>query len=204
MKSILTTFLLLFFAINISLGQNKVMNSVMGIPFGSTKAQVRAAMLEKQPGIKIREEKPNIIIYDKGKFGGRESFSFLFKFTDSGKLHTAIVLLDPIYCSQVHELYDGIVSDINGKYYVSDLSIERYKYPYDKSDRENTNVITGGYATIHTIWTFDMANTPDNTDDDNAIMIEITNNCIVKVSYQDGVLIDEVVNKQKEQNSKDY
>ena len=49
-----------------------------------------------------------------------------------------------------------------------------------------------------------MANTPDNTDDDNAIMIEITNNCIVKVSYQDGVLIDEVVNKQKEQNSKDY
>jgi hypothetical protein len=204
MKSILSFFLLLFFTFNNSQGQSKEMNSVMGIPFGSTKAQVKAAMSQKQPGIKIREEKSNIVIYNDGKFGGRSAFSFLFKFTDSDKLHTAIVLLDPVYCSQVHELYDGIVSDINGKYYVSDLSIERYKYPYDKSDRENTNVITGGYATIHTIWTFDMANTPDNTDDDNGIMIEITNNCIVKVSYQDGVLIDEVVNKQKEKNSKDY
>lgn len=204
MKNILSTFLLLFFAINISLGQNRTMNSVMGIPFGSTKAEVKAALIEKQPGIKIREESANMIIYDKGKFGGRESFSFLFKFTDSGKLHTAIILIDPVYCSKVHEIYDDIVSDINEKYYVSDLQVERYKYPYDKSDRENTMVITGGYATIHTIWSFDMPSTPSNTDDDNAIMVEITSNCIIKIAYQDGVLIDEVVNKQKQQNSKDY
>jgi hypothetical protein len=204
MKNILSLFLLLFFTFNISQGQSKEMNSVMGIPFGSTRAQVKAAMSQKQPGIKIREEKSNIVIYNDGKFGGRSAFSFLFKFNDSDKLHTTIILLDPVYCNQVFELYDGIVSDINQKYYVSDFVVERYKYPYDKSDRENTNVITGGYATINTIWTFDMANTPDSTDDDNAIMIEITNGCIVKVSYQDGVLIDEVVNKQKEKNSKDY
>ena len=190
MKNILSLFLLLFFTFNISQGQSKEMNSVMGIPFGSTKAQVKAAMSQKQPGIKIREEKSNIVIYNDGKFGGRSAFSFLFKFTDSDKLHTTIILLDPVYCNQVFELYDGIVSDINQKYYVSDFVVERYKYPYEKSDRENTNVITGGYATINTIWTFDMPNTPDSTDDDNAIMIEITNNCIVKVSYQDGVLID--------------
>jgi hypothetical protein len=204
MKNILSLFLLLFFTFNISQGQSKEMNSVMGIPFGSTRAQVKAAMSQKQPGIKIREEKSNIVIYNDGKFGGRSAFSFLFKFTDSDKLHTTIILLDPVYCNQVFELYDGIVSDINQKYYVSDFVVERYKYPYEKSDRENTNVITGGYATINTIWTFDMPNTPDSTDDDNAIMIEITNGCIVKVSYQDGVLIDEVVNKQKEKNSKDY
>ena len=59
-------------------------------------------------------------------------------------------------------------------------------------------------VTMQSLWAFDTRNTPSNDEDDNNISVMVTDDCVVKVTYQDGVLIDEVIEKQKAKNSQDY
>lgn len=196
--------MLLIGASNLSFSQTKEMKGLMGISFGATKAEVKSIIQSKQPTIKIDNEKAETITYKGLMFGGRKTFATVFKFTDNGKFHTAVMLIDPDLPTKTYDLYDEIVSDINEKYYSCTHTVEKYKYPFDKSDRDNMSALKGGYVTMYSLWYFDNLNTPDNESDDNAILVEVLPSYLIKVSYQDGVLIDEVVAKQKQQNSSDY
>lgn len=186
--------------------QTKTMTSVMGIELGSTRAQVKAKMAEKQPLSKIYNETEVSVSFENVKFGGNKTILVMFQFTGDNKLHTCHIFVEPSDCKEIFSKYDEVVKDLSDKYGRSEKTLEDYKYPYSIDDKyKHTEVIAKrGYCTLITLWTFDSRNTPDNTEDDNGIMVSVDKTCSVKVTYQDGLLIDGEVAKSKEKNSQDY
>lgn len=186
--------------------QTKTMTSVMGIELGSTRAQVKAKMAEKQPLSKIYNETDVSVSFENVRFGGNKTLLVMCQFTDDNKMHTCHIFVEPSDCKDIFSKYDEIVKDLSDKYGNSGKALEDYKYPYSKEDRyKHTELIVKkGYVTLMTLWTFDNRNTPDETKDDNGIMVSIDKTCSVKISYQEGVLINEAVTKSKAKNSQDY
>lgn len=192
---------ILFMLLMVNIATAEELNGIMGIQFGSSKATVKAQFMAKQPEATIYTDKPKTLTFQDTKFGGRKSLGIIFAFTDDDKLHTIIVLIDPEFESKAFSLYDEINQEINEKYHTYDKQWEDYTYPYDKSDRYSHGVtaLKIGKLDVATTWNF-----PDSTGEDNVIQTTITSNISVKITYQNGYLINQVVSKNKEKNSADY
>lgn len=177
----------------------------MGIPFGSTKTEIKSTFLSKNPNAKIHTDDTKSLTFTDFTFGGRKAIAVIFAINGEGKMHTAIVLLNNDNDDDVFDLYDGVVSDINNKYHYRDIDNEIWKYPYDKSDKyqHGTTAMKSGKCTLQSMWYFDV-NDPSSHDDDNIIAVENTESCSVKITYQNGIMISDVVSKNKEKNSQDY
>lgn len=180
------------------------LNGFLGIPFGSNKQQIKSTIQAKFPSAKIYEETEKKIVYDNIQFAGKNCLAMYFALNSEGRLHTAVVLLD----NQDHEafsLYDAIVLDLDKKYHYHDSQYENWSYPYDKSDRDQHGItaLKVHKLKIMSFWNFAAAD-PNTTDDDNIIQVTITDGCNVKLSYQNGAMINEVVEKNNANNSKDY
>jgi hypothetical protein len=177
----------------------------MGIPFGSTKTEIKSMFLSKNPSAKIHTDDTKSLTFTDFNFGGRKAIAVIFGINGEGKMHTAIVLLNNDNDDEVFDLYDDVVSDINNKYHYRDVNNEIWKYPYDKSDKyqHGTTAMKLGKCTLQSMWYFDV-NDPSSHDDDNIIAVENTESCSVKITYQNGIMISDVVSKNKEKNSQDY
>lgn len=202
MKKIIL-FILTIVTINVNAQE---LNGFMGIPFGSAKEEVKKTFMSKNPNSKIYTDKPGTLTMTDFTFGGRTAVAVVFGFGESDKMHTAVVLLENSNGDDyVFELYENVVKDINNKYHYHDINNEMWKYPYDKSDKFNhgATAIKLGKCELQSMWYFDV-NDPTTHDDDNIIAVENTQSCTVKISYQNGLLINEVVSKNNEKNSQDY
>lgn len=202
MKKILLTLLLTFLFVN-SFSQQ--LTGFMGIPFGSSKSELKRSFMEKNGEATIYTDKPDVLTFENVRFGGRQTIAIIFAFTDDDKFHTAIVLLDNETDEMVFNIYDDVVDDINKKYHYRDGNVENWLYPYSASDKYNhgTTAMKLGKCKLQSIWSFDV-NDPSSEDDDNVISVESTKTCKVKISYQSGILINQVVNSKKQKNSQDY
>jgi hypothetical protein len=201
MKKLLL-FILTIFTLNVNAQE---LTGFMGIPFGSSKEDIKKIFLSKNVDAKIHTDEPRTITFTNFNFGGRKAVAVVFGLNDEGKMHTAIVLLENEYDDDVFELYDNVVADINNKYHYRDVNNEFWKYPYDKGDKyqHGTTAIKLGKCTLQSMWYFDV-NDPSSHDDDNVIAVENTQTCTVKITYQNGLMISNVVSKNKEKNSQDY
>lgn len=177
----------------------------MGIPFGTSREEIKKTFLSKNPNSKIYTDKPGTLTLTDFTFGGRKALAVVFGLNDQNQMHTAIVLLENNNDDDVFELYDNVVTDINNKYHYRDVNNEVWRYPYTITDKYTYGVsaIKMGKCLYQSMWYFDV-NDPTTHDDDNVIEVEITESCSVKISYQDGLMIDQVVIKNNEKNSQDY
>lgn len=177
----------------------------MGIPFGSSKTEIKNTFLSKNPNAKIHTDEARTLTFTDFTFGGRSAVAAIFGLNDMGNMHTVIVLLNNDNEEDVFNLYDNVVSDINDKYHYRDVNNEIWKYPYDKSDKfqHGTTAIKLGKCTLQSMWYFDV-NNPTTHDDDNVIAVENTESCTVKITYQNTMMINEVIEKNKKKNSQDY
>lgn len=203
MKKIIL-FILTIIAINVNAQE---LNGFMGIPFGTSRSDIKKMFLSKNPTAKVYTDKPNTLTFTDFKFGGRNAAAVVFGLNDQDKMHTAVVLLEKNGLSDdyVFELYDEVVNDINQKYHYRDIDNEIWKYPYDKSDKLTYGVtaIKLGKCILQSMWYFDV-NNPNNNDDDNIIAVENTESCLIKITYQNGIMINEVETKNNQKNSQDY
>lgn len=202
MKNLITFISITFFSIT-CIAQE--LTGFMGIPFGSTKNEIKTIFLNKNPEAKIHTDEPRTLTFKNFKFGGREAVAVVFGLNDEGKMHTAIVLLNNDNDDDVFELYDDVVSDINNKYHYRDVNNEIWKYPYDKSDKfqHGTTAMKSGKCSLQSMWYFNV-NDPYGHDDDNIIAVENTQSCTIKITYQNGMMINDVISKDKSKNSQDY
>ncbi len=185
--------------------QNTTMDRVLGIKLGISRNEVKAIMKSNQPESVVYSENEISLSYDKTEWGAYKPLLLMFQF-DEDKLHTVHVFISPEYCKDIFYTYDDVVDIINGRYYTTSKFTEHYKYPYTKSDKYKytTILVKNDYVTMQSLWSFDTRNTPNNSEDDNNIMVTVTDDCNVKVTYQDGYLIDVAVAKEKAKQSKDY
>lgn len=177
----------------------------MNIPFGTKREDIKKSFLSKNPNSTIFTDKPGTLTFKDFTFGGRKAFAVVFALNSNDEFHTAVVLLENDNPYNVFDLYDNVVSDINEKYHFKDVDNELWRYPYDKSDKYDHGVtaIKTGKCTLESMWYFDV-NDPSTHDDDNVIAVENTESCTIKITYQNGIMINEVVSKNKEKNSQDY
>lgn len=200
MKNKILLFIALFIS-SICYSQSMQMNSILGIEFGSSKQEVKSKLLEKQPQAKIYNETANTISYEAIKFGAYTPLLVIFQFTDDNQLHTGQVHINISDCKEIFHLYDEVVEVINQKYYTTTESLEDYKYPYSKSDKYKftSTIVKGNYFTMMSIWKFETG-----TEKNNFISVDVTDNCTVKVAYQNGLLVKQQVEKNNKKNSQDY
>lgn len=203
-KLIILTFLL--FVYSISYSQSNLMSSVFGIELGSKRQVVKDILLNKQPESKIYSETDVSVSYQDLKWGEFDTYLVIFQFSDDDRMHTTMIFLEPDHCQNVFSLYDKTVDIINERYYTTNKKTEYYSYPYDRKDkyRYTESMVKNGKVTMQSLWSFDTRNTPDINDDDNHLKVHVSDDCLVIVNYQDGLIIDEVLAKKKKQDSKDY
>src|ERR687884_1112783 len=170
----------------------KTLDGFWGMKFGSSIAECKRIILSKEGAVlDTKHSTENKLIVDGAEFGGRKTAFIALLFTDN-KLHTAKVYFVPRLESKVFELYDEIKSEINDKYYVTKNDYRLFKYPYEDGDGYETQAIKLGKASIASFWSF-----PRSDGHKNSISLEINETLIVILSYQDGLLIEEAIEKQK-------
>jgi hypothetical protein len=193
-------------SISLCNAQDMQMKGVMSLEFGSTREQVKQTLLAKQPGAKVYSSTERSMSFQDVTWGAYKTFLFMCQFSDDNRLHSVLIFVEPDHCSKVFTLYDEITKIINERYYVTTKSLESYSYPYERKDkyRYTETMVKNGKVTMQSLWTFDSRSTPTDTEDDNCIKAEVADECLVIITYQDGLIIDEVIAKQKAKQSKDY
>jgi hypothetical protein len=170
-----------------------------GMKFGSTQAQCKKTLLSKQDAtIDSKHTDADQIVVEGLTFGGREvSFIKLSFYKD--ELHTASVYYKAPLDAKTQDLYDDIKADLNQKYFVTTQDYRNFNSPYTDGDGYEMDAVRQGLATISAYWHFNRADGFKNV-----ISLEIDEHLFVILGYQDGKLIKEAVNAEKEKNSKDY
>ena len=160
-------------------------------------------MLAK-PECKIDQKNSNeaLLVFTGISFAGRNTLFISFDFINR-KFHTGSVYFDAGLESKVIDYYTEIKNELNEKYYKSILDFELYKEPYKKGDGYTESAIKLGKATFSTYWTFKNAKQKSD-EENNSIALVINERLRVVLSYQDGVLITEAIEKVKSKNLKDY
>lgn len=177
----------------------KSLDGFWGMTFGSSMAECKKNILAKEGAtIDNKNSSETVLIIDGAIFGGRKTDFISLEFI-TNKLHTARVFYPKTLEAKVEELYSEIKSEINSKYYTTKVDFRNFKSPYRDGDGYDTQAIRLGKGTVAAFWKFKRSD-----EFENLISLEIKEDLIVSLSYQDGKLIKEAVQKRKSESSKDY
>lgn len=173
--------------------QENELRGGMGLNFGSSKEDAKAMMKTKHPEAKFDEEKNNVLFYMGGTWIGKKVLIWAFRYTNADKLHTMSVYMEPVNSVEVFNRYDDVVKDLSSKYGEPTETIANWRYPYEAKDKYDHGVVAikNEKCVMMTYWQWP---NPLGTAEDlkNSILVEITKDMSIKVTYQDGVLIKDV------------
>jgi hypothetical protein len=192
-KSILITLLLIPF---LGFAQTtKPIEGFLGIKFGSSKADVVAAMKAKG-GVLSTGSSDTRLIFTNVKLGQRmPDWITVYLFND--KSYEAVFYFKPEHEAQTIDNYNSLVSDINGVYGAGS-PYKSFKSPYKDGDGYEITALSTGNATIFTNWGSDKGNMIQ------AVIDTIKNDLYVKLIYIDVVVQTQAANAQKEKEKSDY
>jgi hypothetical protein len=193
MKKIIIFSLLIILPFTIIAQQE--MNGALGLIFGMNKENVKSTITNKGGTYKVINE--SSLTITNLKMGTKMPIIILARFINN-KLFEIEVIFLAILESKTQELYNELQAIIENKYGKGE-SLRKFEGIYEDGDGFEMQAVRKGYATIITFWS-DFKN-------NNAISLEIACDndiVVVKLLYQDGVLINEVIKKQDEKNAKDF
>ena len=178
---------------------SKTLDGFLGIKFGSSYSYAKKVLSSKEGAkLDIKNSKNNKLIFDNLKFGGRQtSFIKLEFFQD--KFYGAAVYYSSRLESQVEDLYSSIKSDLNSKYYSTDVDYRNFKSPYFDGDGYETQAIKLGKATIMSAWEF-----PQSDGNKNSIFLRITEDLSIRLTYYCGKIAEQAEAVEKNKNATDY
>jgi len=177
------------------------LSGFLGLPFGSTKEQVREFISKN--GATISSEKPNSIyaINLKQVLTPCTVTIVMFKFTSDNKMVSGSMLIEPSSAPLVFDAYDGIISKLSLKYGPGSESVDA-KYPYSEDDKRRLSAIMAGYVAVETNWNLNDPN-PSNTDK-NTITVRITNNPKIFIRIENTKLYKQFAKEEQEAEKNSY
>lgn len=195
MKKTLLIALLLIPFLGIS-QTTKPVDGFLGIKFGSSRAEVAAALNAKGGIINKAQSTPNLLSYKNIKLGHRNAAVFLVKFFNN-KAFEADFLFDAEMDAKTLEYYKELVSDINENYGKGQEN-NKYQEPYNAEDDDGIkiNAIQNGKAEFETVW--------ESSPTKNTISTSISTELTVVLTYQDSNLADQAINNQKSKEKADF
>lgn len=191
MKRLLTSLTLLLTIVTAN--AQTTLKGCMGINFGDSQSHVRSVMSTKKDFNPYKDE-PGGLSYTEGNFAGNKAVGAIFKFHQD-KLHTIVILLEIEQEPKAMDFYYGILNDLKDKYGIMYEKSHVYRSPYFAGDGYTISGIKMGYIDISSLFSFD---------DTNVIGVEITTSISLKLTYQDGHLIDAAVEAEKNKQKQDY
>lgn len=194
MKKILLITLLLIPFIGFS-QTLKPIDGFLGIKFGSSKADVIETMKLKGATIDSDNPKNEIVTFNNVSLGHRQTVTFFVRFVNN-KAFEADYFFDPGLEAKTIEYYNELISDLTDVY-GKGQSFKNFKDPYKDGDGYETTAISSGNADYVTFW-------EDANNNKNSISLKIQPNFHVKLIYQDAVLVQEAIAKQKAKEKGDF
>lgn len=165
----------------------------MGINFGDSQSHVRSVMSTKQ-GFHPYKDETGGLSYTEGSFAGHKAVGAIFRFYQD-KLHTIVILLEIDPEPKAMDFYYEILNDLKDKYGIMYEKSHVYRSPYFEGDGYTVSGIKMGYIDIGSVFSFD---------DTNVIGVDITKTMSLKLTYQDGHLIDAAIEADKNKHEQDY
>ncbi len=168
-------------------------SSVLGIPFGSTKPEVIAAM--KKKGYKEYYEIRNVVEYEeKIAFGKFTLFTAEFNFTKDARLNDVALYVKNDDEQNLLKEFDLVVAEL-GKKYGKGESRRKYNNNYkNNSDKVILQEIKAGTTTIKHIWNFSGA----------AVEVVLMSTPNIAIHYQNDNITYESERIENEKFLKDY
>lgn len=191
-KLLLITFLLIpFFGFSQT---TKPIEGFLGIKFGSSKAEVTAAMKAKGAVLaSSNDESGNLLVFDKVSLGHRETNLFGVRFIDD-KAYQAVFMFKAEENPKTIEYYNALISDLN-EIYGAGKSTRKYRGTYQDGDGYELTAIETGNADYYTTWV---------SDNKNLIELNIDSKLNVTLFYEDGPLLDLARERAKAKEKGDF
>ncbi|HTD41580.1 MAG TPA: hypothetical protein VK671_13215 [Mucilaginibacter sp.] len=173
----------------------KPIDGALGIKFGSSKAVVIAAL--KARGGKLSMSNAHAVAFDDISLGHKKADLLIVKFLDD-KLLEIDFTFKPQDDHHVIEYYNNLIADINNIYGKGE-STKKYAPTYSESDENQLNDLLVGAVEYTTLW-----QAANNNSIQAAIEKGTNSDLNVTLSYQDYVLINKAIEKQKSKDKSDY
>ncbi len=173
----------------------KPIDGFLGIKFGSSKAEVIAAMQAKQAKYEPGSSKENSLYFSNVTLAHRNAVCYV-KLID-GKAYEAVFQFSPESDPRAIEYYNALVNDISDIYGKGEATVD-FKDPYKLGDGNEPLALTEGGARMFTDW---------KSVNGNTMQIKISkneyDNLLVSLFYTDETLNKEVLKRQKEKDKAD-
>ena len=173
----------------------KPIDGFLGIKFGSSKADIIAAMQAKQAKYAEASSKENLLAFSDVLLAHRKAICFVSLI--DGKAYQAAFVFTPDDEPHIIDYYNGLVSDISEAYGKGKPTVD-FKDPYKLGDGSEVIALRQGYAKMFTDWKSDNANT---------MQVGITkgndDNLYLNLFYIDQTLNKEAMARQKAKDKAD-
>ncbi len=195
MKKILLITLLSLPILGFSQTSTKPIDGFLGIKFGTTKLAVTAAMKARGAKLDANSDATNLA-YTNVSMAHRPTEVVIIRFVD-GKVYEGDIFFTPADNDHTIAYYNDLVSDLNENYGKGQDS-KKFTSPYADGDGHEVTALLVGAADYQTVWEAANSNTIKASIDkesDTSLSVELT--------YQDDVLTQQAIDKQKAKDKGD-
>jgi hypothetical protein len=195
MKKTLLIILLLIPFFGFSQTTTKPIDGFLGIKFGSTKIAVMAAMKARGAKLDPNSDATNLA-FTNISMAHRSTEVVIIRFVN-GKAYEGDIFFTPADNDHAIAYYNDLVSDLNDSYGKGQDS-KKFTSPYADGDGHEVTALLIGAADYNTYWQAANSNTINasiNKESDTSLSVELT--------YQDDVLTQQAIDKQKAKDKGD-
>jgi hypothetical protein len=178
---------------------NSKLDDFLDVPFGSSAETVKQRISLRYDSI-FDEANSNAdtLFFNGISFGGRPTRFILLLFHEN-KFCKACVYFKSENESLVIPTYQAIKEEINKKYFKTKQDYENFKSPYEKEDGFTITAIAKDKADFSCYWNF----LSDGIEEDY-ISLKINDDLDIVLAYENGDLMDQLINKNKQDSSADF
>jgi len=195
MKKILLTALVLIPLLGFSQTTTKPIDGFLGIKFGSTKIAIMAAMKARGGKVDPSSDATDLA-FTNISMGHRATEVVIVRFVN-GKAFEGDIFFTPADNDHTIEYYNDLVNDINDSYGNGQDS-KKFTSPYVEGDGHEVTALLIGAADYNTYWEAANSNTIHaqiDKESDSSLSVELT--------YQDDILTQQALDKQKAKDKGD-
>ncbi len=149
----------------------------MGVKFGASKKAIMETAQSLGGVLDQADSKGDAIAFDRIIISGRPAVHTVF-YTSRNKFRQGLAYFKPSSKTETSALFTQMVEEISDIYGHGEL---QKSFPSEEIKELELKAIEAGKGTVNCIW-------KSNTD--NVISLEITDDLLVKLTYQDGSLHD--------------
>jgi hypothetical protein len=179
---------ILFFALPLGADAQKNLEGFWGLNFYMSPETVKETIKDRTGKLPEDGSGPTVMGYKNCDFGGNKAYFIQLVFSDD-RLYGGDIVITPAQ-EDLLAVYTKIVSDISAKYYKPEKEDCLYSY---------ASISTNTDKKIHAVWNF-----PPGKTNPNARITAAIEDGVIKISYRDGLIYNQLITSVEKKGLSDY